>query len=99
MLENLVHLLHDGHLAHSGTHEITADTERCLSDLEHDCTPLAHHCDCCVSIAGLPDRPEPIALPAGPHARPLLRPLSDRAPPALTQEPPNPPPSDPQMCC
>jgi hypothetical protein len=79
LVENLVHLAHDGHLAHSETHEVVAESEHCEPDAEHGCTPLSHQCDCCISLVGLPDLPQVVVLPvvatpeASRHAHPGSR--------------------------
>ena len=64
LVENLEHLVHDGHLRHSTAHEVAADDEACDGDEEHGCTPLDHHCGCCTSLAGLPEAAEPPSEPS-----------------------------------
>jgi len=54
VVETLAHLVHDGHLPHSGAHEQVAATEGCDDADEHGCTPLSHHCACCASVSALP---------------------------------------------
>ena len=58
LLENGEHLLHDGHLAHTSSHEgeeHTATHEALAA--EHGCTPVTHMCPCHVSIPVLvPDQ-------------------------------------------
>lgn len=57
LLENLEHLLHDGHLAHVVEHNEHEDvaTHDAL-EAEHGCTPVSHICGCHSSIpAVLPD--------------------------------------------
>ena len=49
LLENVEHLLHDGHLAHSAQHEEAADEGHAALD-EHGCTPMAHQCGCHTSV-------------------------------------------------
>lgn len=49
LLENVEHLLHDGHLAHSAQHDEAAD-EGHDDVAEHGCTPMAHHCGCHTSV-------------------------------------------------
>lgn len=94
IVENIAHLLHDGHLAHSASHAIAADDEGCSPTTEHGCTPMSHHCSCCVSLAALPVLPEPFVLPAPPFA------LASRSahvcayPPDRTLDPPYYPPID-----
>jgi hypothetical protein len=63
LVENLVHLAHDGHLAHSEVHESVAESEHCEPDAEHGCTPLSHQCACCISLAALPALPQVSLLP------------------------------------
>lgn len=72
LVENLEHVLHDGHLRHGAAH--VDDGEQCESDTEeHGCTPFEHHCKCCASIAGIPQGREvvgePVATAAPAEAR------------------------------
>lgn len=92
LLENLVHLLHDGHLAHSEAHDIEASVERCSADTEHDCTPLDHHCACCVSLAALPEPPRAVLLPEPGATSSLGRPFGQPPPPQRALDPPYHPP-------
>jgi len=46
LVENLEHLLHDGHLAHGEAHEAVAEVEQHAENTEHGCTPFSHHCGC-----------------------------------------------------
>lgn len=84
LLENLEHVLHDGHLRHSPAHDLASAEEGCPPETdEHGCTPLAHNCGCCVSVVGLPDvaLPDPqvpLATSAGAH----LGSITDRGPPS-----------------
>lgn len=54
LVETVVHLAHDGHMPHSEAHDLVAATEGCGDSDEHGCTPLAHHCQCCVSLSAVP---------------------------------------------
>lgn len=58
--ENVEHLLHDGHLAHSEEHEdgAHAEADHPTTD-EHGCTPMAHQCGCCRSMPAVVDGPQP----------------------------------------
>ncbi|MEZ4321913.1 MAG: hypothetical protein R3F61_30855 [Myxococcota bacterium] len=53
-LENAEHLVHDGHLAHSGDREAHDDDEGTAAhdalEAEHGCTPMSHSCGCHVSV-------------------------------------------------
>jgi hypothetical protein len=64
LLENGEHLLHDGHLAHTSSHEgeeHTAGHEALAA--EHGCTPVTHMCPCHVSIPALvPDKFELVPI-------------------------------------
>lgn len=57
VIENVEHLVHDGHLAHSDAHDDAADEQaahHAHGDTdEHGCTPMAHRCPCHVSLAAL----------------------------------------------
>lgn len=73
VLENVEHLLHDGHLAHSAEHVAMAPDDHDLgSHQEAGCTAIAHHCGCCLSIAAQCPSvvesvfTEPEALPTSP---------------------------------
>lgn len=92
IVETVAHLVHDGHLPHSDTHDQVAATEDCDTADEHGCTPLAHHCKCCVSAAAIPPRGvKPEAEARAP--RDLLRlPHNDRGPPNHAVKPYLPPP-------
>jgi hypothetical protein len=50
LLENVEHLLHDGHLAHSAQHDDVAANEGHDDVDEHGCSPMAHQCPCHVSM-------------------------------------------------
>lgn len=54
LLENVEHLLHDGHLAHSAQHDEASEGEAFHEEHgdtdEHGCTPMAHHCPCHISL-------------------------------------------------
>ncbi|MFT5585932.1 MAG: hypothetical protein ACI9VR_003527 [Cognaticolwellia sp.] len=55
LLENLEHLVHDGHLAHFSEH-VEADgahAEEHAAEDEHGCTALSHSCACHVSVPGI----------------------------------------------
>lgn len=55
LLESVEHLLHDGHMPHSEQHESEqlAESHGTHADQEHGCTPMAHHCGCHISMAGI----------------------------------------------
>ena len=94
--ENLEHLLHDGHLAHSALHDDHGEEEHADEhaslEAEHGCTPLTHHCGCHSSIA--------VVLPEDTQAHePRFVVLTSRVHPALDRQrvdranaPPLPPP-------
>ncbi len=87
VVETIAHLVHDGHLPHSTAHDDVEASEDCDASDEHGCTPLAHHCQCCVSIAALPEWTQPgppLVLAA---VRELSRSGSDRGPPSASVEP------------
>ena len=55
LLENLEHLVHDGHLAHLSVHDDDEAKHRSF-EVEHGCTPMHHSCPCHASSpALLPD--------------------------------------------
>ncbi|MCB9777686.1 MAG: hypothetical protein H6742_03905 [Alphaproteobacteria bacterium] len=94
VVENVEHLLHDGHLPHSEQHESVkhAESHDDGLDEEHGCTPMLHHCGCHTSMLGiLTDgslelrRPPPTAegRPFGTESTPLSR----------ANAPPTPPPN------
>lgn len=64
LLENLEHLLHDGHLAHSAQHDEAAEGTHAEID-EHGCTPMQHLCACHVSMQALLSEPGVPAPPVG----------------------------------
>jgi len=54
LLENLEHLVHDGHLPHGELHEAEgAGEDHAVESAEHGCTPVSHHCGCHVSIPAI----------------------------------------------
>jgi hypothetical protein len=55
LLENLEHLLHDGHLAHFSEHsEQHGEGEDAhAAEDEHGCTLLSHNCACHVSVPAI----------------------------------------------
>lgn len=64
VVESVSHLVHDGHLPHSKTHDEVAVSEDCGGESdEHGCTPMAHHCRCCASVAALPPRLRFVPVP------------------------------------
>lgn len=92
LVETVAHLLHDGHLPHSDTHERVAATEDCGGSDEHGCTPLAHHCGCCLSLVALPPAlpdllPSPLQASRDPYRSP-----HERGPPNAGVKPFLPPP-------
>lgn len=54
LVENVEHLVHDGHLAHQGAHD---DDQHVAAhdalEAEHGCTPVSHICGCHASIPAL----------------------------------------------
>lgn len=51
LLENLEHLIHDGHLAHVVSHDEDEDVAaHDALDAEHGCTPMTHTCGCHTSV-------------------------------------------------
>lgn len=81
LVETVVHLVHDGHLPHSEQHDIAAASEDCGDSDEHGCTPLAHHCHCCVSLAALPPHLPAFTVHVFSPAREKCRSLQERGPP------------------
>lgn len=64
LIETAEHLLHDGHLPHSTSHEVSGDTEEhAAADTEHGCTPTSHHCECHQSVPVLPGEEAPQLKP------------------------------------
>src|SRR5690349_14782360 len=84
LVENLEHILHDGHLRHGETHELAHADESCAPETdEHGCTPLSHDCGCCASISGLPDVPSPdLQAPLATSIGTRLGSITDRGPPS-----------------
>lgn len=64
LVESAEHLLHDGHLPHSESHELAGVEESHPVEAapEHGCTPMSHTCGCHVSTpatlptAAMPER-------------------------------------------
>lgn len=81
IVETVAHLLHDGHLPHSEAHDRAAATEDCGGSDEHGCTPLAHHCHCCASLAAVPPAVPDIEVGALRVVREKVRSLQERGPP------------------
>ncbi len=53
LLENLEHLAHDGHLAHSvalDDHSVEDEARHQAIEAEHGCTPVSHNCVCHTSV-------------------------------------------------
>jgi len=84
VLENIEHLVHDGHLAHTEDHaahdghdhEDVAAHE--ALEAEHGCTPMSHSCGCHVSV--------PVILADGLTFDPSRKPVEDiRLPEFLTR--------------
>lgn len=92
LVETVVHLVHDGHLPHSETHDLVAATEDCGDSDEHGCTALAHHCHCCVSISALPPRLPVLDAHYFPPDREKYRSPQERGPPNAGVKPFLPPP-------
>jgi len=92
LVENVEHLLHDGHLPHSEQHERAKYAENHDGlDEEHGCTPMSHLCGCHASVPGI--LPESALV----IRRPLLatpgRPFApERIPTSRSNAPPTPPP-------
>ncbi|MFT5679910.1 MAG: hypothetical protein ACI8RZ_000815 [Myxococcota bacterium] len=63
LIESAEHLIHDGHLPHSTSHEETASIEEHAADTEHGCTPTSHHCECHQSVPVLPSSAPPQLSP------------------------------------
>lgn len=93
VLENVEHLLHDGHLAHHGDHaaDVHADSHDALA-AEHGCTAMAHLCPCHSSMpAVLRAEHDPVTRTA--RATRDVRPLGARDDPVQrANAPPVPPP-------
>ncbi len=55
IVENVEHLLHDGHLPHSEQHdsEKYAESHEDGLDEEHGCTPMSHNCGCHASAPAI----------------------------------------------
>lgn len=93
LLENVEHLLHDGHLAHQSEHVGDEHVEaHAALEAEHGCTPVSHICGCHASMPVLlPGLDLDLAMPrvVTGSARPMGHddPLVHRA-----QAPPVPPP-------
>jgi hypothetical protein len=93
LVENLEHLLHDGHLRHSTAHEVVADDEACDGEGdEHGCTPLDHRCGCCTSVAGIAGVRDPLSQPLPSEARPEVRSTIIQRPVSRDVSPPVRPP-------
>lgn len=92
LVESVVHLAHDGHLPHSDEHEQSAADEVCGESDEHGCSPLAHQCDCCTSLAALPPAAPAPATSDAPMATEVHRTTRDRGPPSDGVKPFLPPP-------
>lgn len=94
LLENLEHVVHDGHLAHAVLVAHADDEAHGHEALEaeHGCTPVQHTCPCHVSVPAL--APEGAALPE--PVRVAVRrdrpPVRDDRPLQRAQAPPLPPP-------
>lgn len=90
-LENVEHILHDGHLAHS-THS-DDEVHTASVDAEHGCTPMSHSCGCHSSM--------PAVLSESPTVQPqrLAAELESRSPGDVARlvsranAPPVPPPT------
>lgn len=50
LLENVEHLVHDGHLAHSSRHNEDESVAHAAIEAEHGCTPMSHNCGCHISV-------------------------------------------------
>jgi hypothetical protein len=81
LVETVVHLVHDGHLPHSKAQDLGAATDDCCDSGEHGCTPLSHHCACCVSNAVIPPRLPDLDMPSLQPGRLKYRSLQERGPP------------------
>lgn len=92
LVETVAHLVHDGHLAHSEQHDLVAASEDCGDSDEHGCTPLAHHCHCCVSISSILPRLPYLEVHAFRPGREKYRSLQERGPPVPGVKPYLPPP-------
>ncbi|MCB9680611.1 MAG: hypothetical protein H6733_03995 [Alphaproteobacteria bacterium] len=87
IVESIVHLVHDGHLPHSEAHAAQASSEHCPDDAEHGCTPLSHHCGCCVSLAALPPSDDVIVVPTAVVVQVGVATTTVRGPPVRFLEP------------
>lgn len=87
LVETVVHLVHDGHLPHSEAHDLVAASEDCGGSDEHGCTPLAHHCHCCASLAAVPPRQPDFDVHVFRPAREKYRSIQERGPPNTGVEP------------
>jgi len=92
LLENLEHLVHDGHMAHGDLHEqIGADEEHAATDTEHGCTPVSHVCGCHTSSPIMLSAVTPVPTRSLSYA--LTRPpTSDDRPISRANAPPTRPP-------
>lgn len=87
LAENVEHLFHDGHLAHSALHHPGEAADHPLgSHDEAPCSPTDHHCQCCASIPSVAPpavalTPEPLPAAEGaPVLSYVRRPISRALP-------------------
>ena len=93
LVENIEHLLHDGHLPHSAQHEQeqSAESHDDGLDAEHGCTPMAHHCGCHTSSPALLANAAPeLGRAIDPAERRLVG--TDETPTSRANAPPTRPP-------
>ncbi|MCK6507851.1 hypothetical protein L6R53_31540 [Myxococcota bacterium] len=82
LVESVAHLIHDGHLPHSEQHDRVGTFEDCGDSDEHGCTPLAHRCQCCVSIMAMPQGPPGFNTHEFQPARKKYRSVQAQGPPS-----------------
>ncbi|HHO51716.1 MAG TPA: hypothetical protein ENK18_12785 [Deltaproteobacteria bacterium] len=91
MLENLEHLVHDGHFAHLSIHD-GDEVGHPSIEIEHGCTPLRHSCPCHTSLSALLPDDLDLSLARAVHLR-GQPPTYDRRLITRANAPPVPPPT------
>lgn len=92
ILENVEHLLHDGHLAHATSHERdehTAGHDTLIA--EHGCTPVSHICPCHISVPAILPRELMLVQVAGFQVQTRAI-VTEQYPVTRANAPPVPPP-------
>lgn len=80
LIENIEHLIHDGHLAHMVAHDEHEDVASHEAlEAEHGCTPVSHTCGCHTSV--------PVILPDDLELRAIVRVVLRERPPELEDHP------------